>query len=455
MRILVQILDRPDERDLALEELRARGWSVRPAAPGEGIAPQERHAAYVVEVRTRGARLGARAAAVRAVEGLARERKLPLWVHDSALVRPAPPPPRTTYHVHRRAPGGAGRLARRLHGHLAGLGLADTQRVIALPGPPDEAAAVRELSARDLGGRPFDEEAHALRLPVGPAGRADPASGRDEPRDLLVLGSAGVAVAFAFLLCGALIADLDGWWRALPALPVAASCWPVGRWLTSNDPPPFVLRLGVGVLVAGGVTVFGYLWAAQSEDALGTELRRVLVALLALLVLAGDWLALSHSWFSRNAQWVVPLLATPLVLALPLFGGLLHSVYLTDEFGIPSAAVPVEFYAPVWMALAPVAIASASVLVFIALGGWARHLHLVSTLRELLFVSIPLLCLVYVLTALLVGMNGAATAAARAADAARDHRDPAPYYGLDGRLLCVRPLTPTPATIPILNGPLP
>ncbi|MGK5532937.1 hypothetical protein [Streptomyces sp. URMC 129] len=454
VRVAVQILDHPEERRLAVEELTAQGWAVREAEAADRIPAEARHVAYVVEVRVRGARLGARAGAVRAVEGLAKERKLPLWIRDSALVVPVPPPRRTTYHVRRRGPAGAGRVVRWLYELAAAVGLADVQRALSLPGAPDEAAAVRELTDRDLGGRPFDPAAHTLRRSLGPAVDDAAAPDADGTRELVTRGAAGGAVTAAFLVCGALIADLDGWWRLVPALLVAASCWPVGRWLTSNEPRPFVFRLGIGVALVGGTALVGWMWGADNEDSLATQALRVGVAVLLLLVLAGVWLALSHSWFSRNAQWVVPLLATPLVLVLPMFGGLLHSVYLTEEFGIPSAAVPVEFYAPVWMALRPVGVAAASVLLFIAMGGWARHLHMVSTLREMLFVSIPLLCVVYVLTALLVGMDGASTAAARTAGAAREGQDPARYYGFDGRLLCVRPLT-APDAAPVLGGPLP
>ncbi|WP_326599593.1 hypothetical protein [Streptomyces sp. NBC_01803] len=62
------------------------------------------------------------------------ERKLPLWVRDSALVVPVSRPTRTTYHVRRRAPARAGRLVRSLYELAANSGLLDLPRVLSLPG---------------------------------------------------------------------------------------------------------------------------------------------------------------------------------------------------------------------------------------------------------------------------------------------------------------------------------
>ncbi|MDT0344714.1 hypothetical protein [Streptomyces litchfieldiae] len=452
VRIVVQILDHPDELALATQELTARGWSVRPATPGDGVPAEERRAPYLVEVRLRGAWLGARASAVRQVEALARERKLPLWIRDSSLVEPPPEPPRTQYHARRRPPPGAGRVRHWAFEVAAATGMADTQRTLALPGDPGAAAAIAELNSRDLGGTPFDPATHTVRRAVGPA--VDPTRAEGERRRMVRQGLFAVGFLAPVLMCGALVADLPGWWRALPVLPLLALCHPVGRWVTGNEPRPRVVRLAAGTLITGGSAFLGFLWAANNDGSLARQAAMVAVSLVALLVLAGDWLALRHSWLSRNAQWVVPLLATPLVFVLPVFGRVLHSVYLTDEFGIPSSAVPIEFYWPVLIALPSIGLATVFVLMFIALGGWARHLHQVPTLREQLFVTLPLAGVVYVLTAVLFGVQEAGSAARAAAEAAADGREPADYYGIDGRLMCVTPLA-APDDIPILGGPLP
>ncbi|WP_030778290.1 hypothetical protein [Streptomyces sp. NRRL S-920] len=144
VRLLVEVPDHPDELALAEELLVAEGCVVRAATAHEAARVGQRRAGLVVEVRLRGARRGARRAAVHRVERLAERRSLALWVRESTLCTP-PRERRTRYHV-RLAPPTEGspvarrvlRLARYLTGDAAADPLAGSAEACRLSGdtPP-------------------------------------------------------------------------------------------------------------------------------------------------------------------------------------------------------------------------------------------------------------------------------------------------------------------------------
>jgi hypothetical protein len=126
------------------------------------------------------------------------------------------------------------------------------------------------------------------------------------------------------------------------------------------------------------VTCLGRLWAGSQEMDLSRQLVGLVATLGVGLTAVGLWYALSASWFSRNVQWFLPVLAAPLPFVMPWVGRFLHAVYLEDTFGIPADAVHVGFYWQYAVAARPLAVTMACVLVLIAVAGWARHFNIQS-----------------------------------------------------------------------------
>ncbi len=67
-------------------------------------------------------------------------------------------------------------------------------------------------------------------------------------------------------------------------------------------------------------------------------------------------------------------------------------------------------------------------------------------------VMVPLVALLYVLTILTTGMSGVSVAAKAAARDAMNGKQPKPYFGIKGTLMCV---TPVSGDASVYNGPLP
>lgn len=469
VKMLVEVLDQPDEIALALQLFEERGWPARPATPEDRPDTEARYTALVVEVRLYGARRGACNAARTHVRTLFEGRQLDGRVRDAQLVRPAPRGPSTTYHVHRTAPADAGRLRRWLWRHWVAAGGADMQRVLLLPGHPRPQAAATELERRRLSRPSFDPATHAVRVAMGPRGAAppDPAQTQEADTDTdtdaarepaerrwtrtAVAGSIGVSLLL--LLSGAALHGAGSGWWVLGLLPAAALFWPVGRWATGNAPQPALLRASVGLVFTGGLTFFGYLWRNQNPGPLSQQVAASALVCCGLVLAVGCFHALRHSWFARNANWLLPVLVPPLAFVLPVAGRMLHTVYLTEIFGIPAESVPVAFYWQFAVAVKPMAIAFAVVFASVGIAGWVRHFHWgFGSGREMMLFVWPLVLVVYLLTVVLVGLESAASAAERAASDARAGRDPKHWYGIDGRLVCVRPLS---EDISVLGGPVP
>ncbi|MFC1442720.1 hypothetical protein ABUW04_31165 [Streptacidiphilus sp. N1-10] len=264
-----------------------------------------------------------------------------------------------------------------------------------------------------------------------------------------------VALAASALVfgCGAAVEALPGLWKVLPVIAGLLIAVPIGTWMTGNFPQTLAVRAFVGVSCVAIVAYMGGLEAENVGRAGVTQACRSMgVVLLLGLAVAGCWLAVRYSWFSRNASWVVPGLLTLLPLTLPWLGGLLNAVYLSDGFGIPVSSIDIPYYWTFAVALEPAGIAGLFVMLFIGLVGWVRHFHHSSVSRGAMAVAVPVLCVVYVLTAILVGMQGAAKAAGRAADDVSGGRTPDRYFGLQGQLMCLIPLNDE---VPVFNGPLP
>ncbi|WDF38002.1 hypothetical protein PBV52_14950 [Streptomyces sp. T12] len=446
VRMLVDVVDHPDEVAYVTALFEERGWAVRPAE-GDEAAPGAAHrATLVVEVRLHGARLGALRTATLDVERLARQAELGAWVRDAALVeyeRPA----RTTYYVHRALPT-LGRV-------WIWLGGADEQRAVTVSaGPRSREEAAAELAARPLGGRPFDAQAHGLRVP----GHSDADPPRDETpherRVRLVWLAAGVAGVVLAVLCGMYVVWAEGAWKLLPALLSPAGALPLGRTLKETR------ASGRGVQWAAGAAGTTALAAFGALVGQGTQPRVLWAGALVLAVGvftgAGVVLALRRTVFTRHAAWLVPLSVPVLWSMVGWLGRQMHDAYL-DRFDIRAETVPSPRLGTYLVAAEPMGLALGSALFFVAVVGWLRHFHLGRDASNRFFAIAlaTLVIVVYALSAVALGTGQAASAAGRAAEnAARRGVQPSDYFGVYGHFMCVRPVDAS-HPLAVENGPVP
>ncbi|NUK03979.1 hypothetical protein HRW23_24035 [Streptomyces lunaelactis] len=467
VEVLVAVVDSPDETALATQLLEGRGWSVRPWTPDtdaggnregddEASAIGSGRLGLLVEVRLYGARFGAVQAALSEIENLARRHQAGMWVVDAVLIEhDLAHDYRTVFHAHRRLPERPHPMARVLAWRTM-LGIVTTVRIVKHPGRPGTEALAERLERRTLTRRPYDPEALRLRIPLGMEGR-DPESPPPEPvvstwrLALPLLTGLGVAVA-----CGFAAAVADGLLMLLPLLLACSLVWPVGREITSRrEARPLPFQLVWGAAAVGMMTALGALLALTAP---GPPAQAALVfaygalgGTLLALVLYGLGYALVHSWFSRNANWAVPALVPALALSLPWFGGLLHTTYLRSGFGVPSDALQVSVYWSYAASLKPVGLALGLAVVVLAFAGWMRHYHQWVHARGMVRIGVPLMSLFVVVISLAAGLAGADGAAARARATAASGQNPAAYYGVQGRLVCVEPRE---KRIAVFNGPL-
>lgn len=465
VEVLVAVVDSPREVGLATQLLEGQGWSVHTWVPGEGeaCALGDGRRGLSVEVRLYGAQFGAVQAAVSSIEALARDHQAGMWVVDASLIEHEHSVDyRTVFHAFRRrreagtdSPGQP-TLRDRLFTWRTLLGMVTTVRVIKQPGRPSVETVAARLQRGALTGHSYDPAALELRVPMGMEGR-DPDAPPTEPqpstwRVVLPL----MACLIAATACGFATALVPGWWVALPALMVCALVWPTGRQLTKQrENHPRIVQLAWGAAAVVPIAACGLLLAVIAPGT-PAETARVsvygAVGIVALvLILRGLVHAFVHSWFSRNANWAVPALVPALALCLPWFGGLLHTMYLRCGFDVPSDAIAVSVYWSYAASLKPVGIALGLTLVLLAIAGWMRHYHQWIHAQGMVRVGVPLMSVFVVAMTLTAGLIGAQVAAARAQAAATSGRHPAPYYGVQGRLVCVQPME---KEIALFNGPL-
>ncbi|MEU5537353.1 hypothetical protein [Streptomyces sp. NPDC020362] len=451
VRLVVEVREDHDELELATGVFHAQGWRVRPARDSDAISADDGYAALLVEVPLRGSRLTARSMACERLTTLAARRKLDVRVREAKLIRPKPEAPNTTYHVHHRVPDGAGPVLRWLLEHWIAVGGWDVRHTLHLRGEYTEEQrdqARAELAQRNLGGAPFDPDAHDIRRSIGPRARYQSA---DPRRRAIVIAAIGVVVAVS-LACGVVLGALTTPWRLLALAWPLGMCWPVGTWVSANEPRPRLVRLGIGVAVVWGLTAVGALWAGAQDAGAAGQLAGIGTTAGLGFVVFGLWYALSESWFSRNMQWFLPVLAAPLPFVMPWVGSFLHAMYLEDFFGVPADSVHVAFYWQYVVALRPLATAVGCGLVLVALAGWARHFNVQTGAAGLVRWVLPLMALVTVLTVASGAVSDVGRAADRTMDAAAAGRRAPAYFGIQGDLVCIRPLA---AKIPVIDGPVP
>ncbi|MFI6012067.1 hypothetical protein ACIBAG_25160 [Streptomyces sp. NPDC051243] len=452
VRLVVEVRDDQDELELATGVFAAQGWGVRPARDGDSVTADDGYAGLVVEIPVHGSRWTARPTAVERLTSLAGRRKLDLWVRESKLIPAKSAERQTTYHVHRRVPDDLRPVLRWLAEHWIAVGGRDVRHTLHLRGEySDEQRdqALAELAARNIGGPPFDPDTHDIRRSMGP--RASGTGAADPRRDAgtIAVISATVLVCVA---SGILVGVLTSPWRLTALLVPAAVCWPVGAWMTSNAPPPKLVRLGCGVILTAAMTLLGWMWGRSQDTGLSGLLTGLGWVLGIGLTLIGLWYALSASWFSRNVHWFLPVLAAPLPFVMPWVGAFLHALYLEELFGVPAGAVHVGFYWQYAVAFRPLAVAVAFVLMLVALAGWARHFNVQAPVSGFFRLALILSGIVAVLTVVQLTLDDLDRAADRTMNAAAEGRRPPAYFGIRPELVCVQPVGDR---TPVINGPVP
>ncbi|MEV8433013.1 hypothetical protein [Streptomyces chartreusis] len=445
IRMLIDVVDHPDEVAYVTGLFEERAWAVRPAEPDEAAPAVPHRIALVIEVRLHGARLGALRTAIVEVERLARQAELGAWVRDAVLVE-HPRPARTSYSVHR--------LLAPWARPWTWLGGAD-ERVVTVPaGPRSREDARTELDARTMGGRPFNAESHGLRVP-GYSEANPPLDETPQERRTRWTWKAAGAVGLVFaIVCGMWAVWADGPWKLIPALLSPAGAVPLGRTLKETRDRS---RRAQWVAGASGTTALALFGALVGQD---TRPRDLWVGLLVLTVTTvtgtGVVLALRRTFFTRHAAWLVPL-SVPVAWSLVAWlGSQMHDEYL-DRFDIRADTVPMPALGRYLAAAEPMAFALGSVLFFVAILGWLRHFHWGRDggLRLFGIVMATLLAIAYTLAAIALGADQANRAAGKAAEAtARTGTEPPGYFGLKGRLVCVRPVSQD-GPLPVENGPAP
>lgn len=465
VEVLVAVVDSPDETSLAAQLLEGRGWSVRPWLPRDDSTDASAlgpgRVGLLVEVRLHGARFGAVQAAVSEIENLARRHQAGMWVLDAVLIEhDLAHDYRSVFHAHRRlpeasAPSGFRSPRAWVAALRTSLGVISTVRVLKLNGRPPVEALERRLELGTLTGRPYDPQNLQLRVPMGMEGR-DPGAPPPAPVSAWRLAGPVLAGLVLAIACGIAAAAADGLFMLVPLLAACALVWPVGHELTNRrEEQPRAVTLAWGTAAVAPMAVAGLALTLHMPGPPAQVARvtayAVLGVVLCALILYGLGYALVHSWFSRNANWALPALIPALALSLPWFGGLLHTVYLKAGFGVPADAVQVSVYWTYVASLKPIGIALGLSAVVLAMAGWMRHYHQWVYARGMVRIGVPLMSFFVIGISLATGLVGAEAAANRARTAAASGETPASYYGAQGRLVCVKPVS---KEIPVFNGPL-
>ncbi|MGA5322103.1 hypothetical protein ACPCIU_16910 [Streptomyces seoulensis] len=463
VRLIVEGPDDPDETARAVEALRAQaGWRVRFAQPHDRLNVVEGQVALVVDALAHGQRRTAVGAVREQVTRLLERPPVGFRIREAELVRPEKERNTTLVRVVRRMPQDYQGFRRWLWRHWVALGGADTGHVLTVALTPGETgdqlkARVREEWAElTRGDAVFDAELHDLRLSIGPRPRSE----TDHPSSpRTVLGRFGSLTWLLLAVpvplgCAWTLASWSSPWRFLALLAPLLSFGPVGYWVTSNETRPRLLRLAWGALIVGGFTWVSYEWMAHSPDGLEAQFWGMFQVLLILEMAGGCWHAFSRSWLSRNLLLILPVLLAPLPFVLPWVGSFLHTAYLEEVLGIPESAVHVAFYWRYFVALKPTALILAITLFYVSLYGWAKYFNLYLSQRAHLKVVFPLLVLLAGLAVTDRTLTEVQTAAENTYMAAARGDRPPEYFGLKGKLVCVRPVEPG-KPVSVQPGPLP
>ncbi|WP_125043312.1 hypothetical protein [Streptomyces chrestomyceticus] len=381
--------------------------------------------------------------------------RLTLEVRDTRVIN-APGrqrTPTTTWHVYRKPKWADGEraLKKKLASLWVHFGCADIQQTIVLPGSSTDKAAARDVLARRTSELPdFDLQAHDVRLPIGP--KVSDSSSTQTWWQKWGGAAVRVFLMLGLMIYGGLLQHSSGRWTVLGALPLLVAMWCAGEWITSNAHRPRIVRLAAGAVMVGAPVLLGCMWEAQESAGAHTLVSSIALGGGGWFIVRGCWFALRNSWVSRHLLGVLSSIVLPLAVAVPAFGYFLQLGYLNSGFGIPASAGTTEVFWQYAIALKPTGICLFFIATFVAIAGWLRHYHWIAFSRNWAMVMVPLVALLYVLTILTTGMSGVSVAAKAAARDAMNGKQPKPYFGIKGTLMCV---TPVSGDASVYNGPLP
>ncbi|MEU6110914.1 hypothetical protein ABZ853_21215 [Streptomyces albidoflavus] len=430
-----------------------QGWVIDPAGERDDEGRPEDQAAYVVEVRLSGSRLGAETAArKRLLEVVGKH--VPITIVGGSLVRVDTSGSLVTWRVFSvprwRSRRGLGWLAS-LHTQS---GIADEQRTIGVAPYVEEAEVLERLERQRLGGFDLDRSRHRVRKSWGPK-----ANEQEEVRNPWWDGRRGVvlrlALASLLMFFGWLAYDRSVPGKLAMLAPLAIAAWFVGNWYTSNQHRSRFLRWGAGLLLLVSGAVPGYIWHQQNPHGVVAQMRSALLTAvclaLAWCVAYGCWFAIRQTWITRHAVGLLTVLVLPLPWVLPFAGSFLQFVYLEYGFEVPADSVSTSIYWTGASALLPVFACVVLLLPPLALYGWVRHFHWIMERSIVSFFSVAA-AVVLVVAGAAGFMGRTSEAAHRAVREVISLRAPDPYFGIQGERVCVRPIK---HEIPVRNGPLP
>lgn len=418
--------------------------------------PQENGTAlFRVEVRLLGSRWGALSEAERRVMA-ALAGRVTARLSDATLLEPDElPTAASTWHVYRKTTWG--RRSRWWQTQAARLweqvGAADVHRRVRLDGPGTQEDALAAVRLRpDLGGVVFNDQHHGVRAGIASAHVLRPQD--PAPWHTRVLGLPALAAWAAVMLFGWVLAGLDAWWQvALAPLALAAAWW-TGPWIADRERHRKAIVWLCGLALVGGAGLCGYAARVLSMVVPDVNLLGPMgLVLCGLLVLPGCVYALRQSWFSRNAVALLSVVVLPLAWVVPWMGRLAQGLYLNVGLGVPLSAASID---PLWTYLAgvqPALWCIGAALCGLAALGWARHFYWITGSKAYCIAAIGPLTALLILAALAGSLSSATAAAHRTSAQAVAGHDPAPFFGITSRRVCVIPLDATKTAVQ--PGPLP
>lgn len=440
VRVLVEIIDDPDEISLATALFQDRGWPSRPPRSAEVPSPPPPGRSWLVlEFRFNGyVKTAPQAAVKRILEAAHRSH---LWVRIRyAEVADFPAEMVKIFYIDETAPPWAS-SHRVIEGILRFLGIVRTTGLVQVPTNTPRSAVRDELARVNLG-RPFDPSRYVLR-PAAPY--REP--GQPAPR--VPSRTVSIGAMILAVLCGAAATATPGAWRVLPILLGVSLGVPIGWAWAEHWRFPWWLVLGLGWVVI--LTVGGVGLQAPDRRPQSLLIGSGVVGLLYILGI-GALFAFRESGLARERSWLLPLSLTALAPVLVAVGGTFDGEYL-HEFQIPADTVSVP--GALRLAITLKSLFLALIFLYVAAGivGWVRYFHgFDEVTRAPLIVTLAAVTMVYLTASIGAGLTFVDGAARDAKAQARAGKSPAEYFGLQGTLQCVHPVNPS---IPVYDGPLP
>ncbi|MFJ5925838.1 hypothetical protein ACIQF6_24840 [Kitasatospora sp. NPDC092948] len=409
--------------------LAAQGWLVTELVDGG-----PRHGRWLVEAGVTGARAGAGLAVRLTLDRLV--GRTPVDV-DLRLMEPIVRQelPRGRYLVQRPA-----RVPSWLRAAASRTRLFDTGRELFLPPGPDIRRRAGAEAVRALPGAPTPP-ADGTPRPVGhELDRPGRTSAPFVPAQ--VVGPVTVVLLSATVLAGVLLGGSQpgpaAWAGVLLVVALggaaAGAAFNSGHWASG---PRRGVKAALALATAAVALTVAVALLDSSAPGFGNA---ALVSGAILLCGNGLRLLLRGLTWQATAAWLVPALLPVVLVVLPGFGFSLHVFYM-DGFGLNREDVQVP---SMWQVIADTKalIVAVGPLVAVSLLGYARHLHAFRTTSGLSVAAFLMFCtcLGFVTLFQTQIMVPASHAAAVAQQQARNGRQPAAYFGIAPRRVCLRPV---------------